>query len=318
MALILGTYGFSPYERQLVQEQLKVVDAKAKHQWMYIGETTEANLLLAKQPCTEGKQSVQVRLYQPVDKNTEVEGILYIDTSWPIRLFKLLDIVLKTETIISSNNDVDNFRQTSKTNDIQPSSALIKKIQSLKSGLSIYDPSDNFLASVHEQNRRLVIKSAYSANVLGKQLRKHGNCNTGKTPANLPAADHSYPIISLLWDLELEANTTASEVSQWEAQRYQLAQWPDFKWLRTGDNVLRLSAAFTKRPLSIHEAAQLLKVEPAVVVRFLKACTTVGLRINDSRIADSRPVQQRAPNEQQGRQLSLLASLRNRLKTAFS
>ncbi len=313
MALILGTYGFSPYERKLIQEQLKVIDSKVACQWMYAGETTEAALLLAKKPCHKGTQAVQVRLYKPVDKNSESRQTHYIDAEWPLRIFGLLDIVQQTEKIINNNSATQSGTAT--TNE---TAALIKKLTALKSGNAIYQLNNQLLAALTEENRRTFIYSRLPVSALGDALRKNKHIEIGNAVDNATQLPHKYPLIALLWDLELEADVPASDLSQWEQRRYSLGQWPDFKWLRTGDNVLRLSAAFTKRPLSIQEAATLLKIEPGAVIRFLKACTTVGLRITDTRIRGAQARLAASPNEQQGKQLSLLSSLRKRLKMAFS
>jgi hypothetical protein len=314
MQFTIGTYAFTPYEQQLITEQLKVISNRVDDSWLFAGENLDATLVLAKKPITVGNQSILV-LFGNHDKHTIPETAT-IQADWPIRIMGLLDIVQQAKKLISNKKqDSSDTSNTEKLTEIlkqlNNDDVIISQNQKVLAIVKIAQSKINLSTSftVCELANELLTSSFYIESFVQSQ-------QAVKTDGT--AEQHLYPLTSVLWEISLAEKITHGDRLHWLEGSYQLTQWPDLKALKSNTNLLRMAALFAKKKLSVQEVAQLIKTDTDTVIKFLKACSTAGLKFEKHAEPSAATDHKQPPGEDHQQQLSLLASLRKKLLTALS
>ncbi|WP_221799237.1 hypothetical protein [Oceanobacter mangrovi] len=324
MNLSVKTFGFTPYEVELIKEQIRVTSNKTTGQWSFEGEGTDADLVLARVPC-QGQHKVQVPLYGfPLPADRRQQDVVYLKSEWPLRIFGLLEIFRQAESVCTARTSLP-ASKPAESAELPATIQLAQQAARIKDGQSLsVEAADNRCYVRLFDGQRLVLSNLpietlasrlVAANSLRFESVKH--------------IDSQYrtvtPLKSLLWSMQLQQPVSANDIDNWNNKTHRLLAWPALGQYKTSSFMFRLCTLLTKQSTSIQNAARLANTSEDNVVRFLTACQLVGTPISSTesparglpdlapKMTVNRPVT--PPAEQQ---LSLLQSLRNKLRKALS
>ncbi|MAD47409.1 MAG: hypothetical protein CMI02_09450 [Oceanospirillaceae bacterium] len=333
----LASDGFSEFDQELLLKQLHVVNSRLDTEWSYQGEGHTATLVLEK------KSSSEKHVVQPHFGHLSSSPMLPSSQlatpplEWPIRIMALLELLKKAGNHAAASHDThDELPEQDDTPETGRISCRIKQLsQQVSTHKAFRIELDGYPADIRHEQGELMVCSPVAPQSLAEALINQPFCSilAQDNPAPLAEVDASadkhenltlFPLNSLLWCLCLQEPLSAPGRQTLMSYRYQLREWPDYSVLFRNEKILQLTAAFIKRPAAIQDVTRITRATEDEAARFINACQTTGIRLDTQPLsqaeqpAASGSNTEGSKNPQQKQQLSLLASLRNKLKVAFS
>jgi hypothetical protein len=316
--LTIQAMDFSDYETRLVQEQLRVVASRTRYSWRFDGEGCSAYLILARKPCKVAAHSVTALCDESIEKmviHPHLPRTLLCE--WPMRLMNLLDILQMAEDMYVPEKHVMQDSQVPFSADdikkrvlgLQPGEMLKIQLKTDSLQSTAYIDGNNHQTSVYLPGEaalfveQMLVGDGYDLEIIPRTQ----NARSGDP----------VPLQSFLWKVVLREPVSALEQQQWQGFTFKLLTWPLFGILKTEPYMLRLAALFTKGHHSITDAAQLAQTTADHVIRFLKACRIVDIKMEKAVVSPDRVNRAVVVNQQADRQRSLLVSLRKKLGLVF-
>ena len=324
MKFSIGSQGFSTFDQELLLKQLHVANTRLDGKWYYQGEAESVTLVLEKSTNLNGS-SIICRPGKFFKQTcSDADPIYHIKVDWPVRILPLLDVLQKVEKNCSCESSGQNPVAEKHYHVI--SEHLQRKAQHLSDHQSLLINCRSVSAVILRDGDKLVMHSDRPEEILAQTLVSDAHPEIVVVDEKFADTDPDKPycatLQSLLWCLNLHEPLFLAEQQRLLSSAYQLRQWPDYSKLYRNERILQLTAAFVKRPTSINDVTRITRASKMEAMQFIKACENQGVNFTAQPVVhDAGKEYSAAKNSskpEKKRQLSFLASLRNKLKVALS
>jgi len=250
-SLRLTTFGFGGAESELLQAQLKMLNQRTSSLWSFV-----ANDAIADVGIFHGERPPVG--FNGVKVNTGARGPEFdLQIEWPIRLFKLLELLETTERL-----------RGRKASPVETSPA--QRLSTAEGGFHL-----GALTIFIDSSRELISANCSSENELLAAL-----ATSEWQPANTvdPQALPTYfDRKTILWSLALKETSAEITIQGDRGYRFKLGQWPAFGQWETQPWMLRAAALYAREPSTVRQGALVTNQAETTIASFLGACDLCNL-----------------------------------------
>lgn len=266
-SLRLTTFGFDRSESELLQAQLKMLNQRTSARWGFVANDAVADVGVfhgATPPA--GFNGVKVTT-GPRSPGFDLQ------IEWPIRLFKLLELLETTERLRGRSAD-------------PAASSPAERLSSAEGGFRI-----GSLTIFIDTSRELISANCTSEAEL---LTALGASEWQSLPANsidLRELSTYFDRKALLWSLALRETSSEITIQGDRGYRFKLGQWPAFGQWETHPWMLRAAALYAREPSTVRQGALVTDQAEATIASFLRACELCSLGLKTEAPAQIASVQ---------------------------
>lgn len=312
MELKIALVGFKEYEEGLFIQQFKTVRKHTQGNWVYIQDAKDADYII------EYNDSYDKTLIYRVNEKSS-----FLEIDWPIRIFKLLEVLQNYETTAEPVEPIEAEFESVAPITEHEMGFFIKFISKLHD--DFYFEYDNTCVFIDRKSNKIITNTPDFIELIKKvQSIKSLSCvkfytHNRKHVSFKESSVFEFSIKSFMWSLFLSYKQPLNPEFLIKTNSFKIDAWPLSNGFESSSSLLRLAAAFTRSHTTIAQAATFAKVDEIEVIAFLQACEATSCVLNIARhgVVKDVNISSQSKDGLDNKTTGLLSKLRSKLGLTF-